>query len=67
MAEESLRLTAAEGTDEKGKEVCAMGVVAEEISAGQWYIYASIWQSNFGMFFPHNLRTHPCHTRDSPS
>lgn len=26
--EESLRLTAAEGTDSKGKEVCAMVVVA---------------------------------------
>jgi hypothetical protein len=25
MAEESLRLTAAEGSDEKGYEVCAMG------------------------------------------
>jgi hypothetical protein len=32
IAEDSLRLTAAEGTDSKGREVCAMLVeVAEEI------------------------------------
>ena len=42
MEEESLRLTAAEGTDSKGKEVCAMVVVvlAEEIEAGKRYIYS---------------------------
>jgi hypothetical protein len=39
MDEESLRLTAAEGTDEKGKEVCAMVVVVEEIQLGERYIY----------------------------
>jgi hypothetical protein len=36
--EESLRLTAAEGTDSKGKEVCAMVVVVEEIQQHEWYI-----------------------------
>jgi hypothetical protein len=51
MEEESLRLTAAEGTDSNGKEVCAMVVVVEEIQQRERYIYAKISQSNRRLAF----------------